>query len=104
MRKIRNVMFVVLVVVVAFAASRNILAESSGCSTQWSGPSGYSIVCNYWPDPAVCWDEFAVEESCWDWCWYSHGQQEWLPDNWGCESEGYYQIAIWCGCWEPPAR
>jgi hypothetical protein len=52
----------------------------------------------------VCWPEYAVYDACWDWCWYSHGQQEWLPDNYGCETEGYYQMEIWCGCWEPPAQ
>jgi hypothetical protein len=44
MRRIRNAMFVVLVVVAVFAASRGILAGSSGCSPWWSGPEGYRAI------------------------------------------------------------
>ena len=104
MRKIRNGMFVVLVLVAVFALNRvsvAVAAADFSCNRIWEGPSGYSLVCDYFPDYAVCWAEWEIEDSCWDWCWNSQGGQHWLPDNWGCENEGPYQIEIWCGCWNP---
>ncbi len=102
MRNIRNALFVVLVVVAVFGtlSAPAAATSSSGCSENWEGPTGYSLICNTWPDPAVCWDEFAIEESCWDWCWNYAGQQ-WWADGWGCEYEGMYQMEIWCSCWDP---
>ncbi len=100
MRRVRNVMFVVLVAVAVFASSRGILADSSGCEPFWQDNTGYSLICNTWPEAAVCWSPNDVYDACWDWCWNYNGQG-WLPWVYGCETEGYYQMEIYCGCWNP---
>lgn len=93
--------FGLLVLMALWLAPLSVAARDEGCEANWEDESGYSVICNTWPEPAVCWDEWQIEEACWDWCWNYNGQQ-WDAQDWGCNYEGLYQMEIWCGCSERP--